>query len=348
MASESDAERQQPPPSPRPINIGVPPPDHDHDDCPESQTHYGDVRQLVGSPEDISSMPGPSIYSTPLVIPDTPQTRTDRDYPSTPSSGYFASHVSDLGPRAPRSIMNRTVSYPTAPHSTITGRRRPSSVVNEATHNLLRFPRRRPPDHEWTVFGELMGTPSDGGLLDGGGDGPNRASRASIREMFHNLPRSQSRTRGYRASPSRSPRVRTQRESEPPSPYDVFDSHINTPARGRSISPIRSFDPAPVHGVGNGRIPPQRTVSFSQTISSVASERTVMPPPKPLQKESRWTCKIPELPLLYRNILKCSVAYFIGSLFTFNPYLSGFVADLVASGPGDRTPSPSGHMVATM
>ncbi|KAL6303505.1 Fusaric acid resistance protein-like-domain-containing protein [Sparassis latifolia] len=57
---------------------------------------------------------------------------------------------------------------------------------------------------------------------------------------------------------------------------------------------------------------------------------------------------LPSIPPVYRNILKCSVAYFIGSLFTFSPYLSGFIADLTNYGPGESAPSPSGHMVATV
>ncbi|KAH9893586.1 Fusaric acid resistance protein-like-domain-containing protein [Cubamyces lactineus] len=68
---------------------------------------------------------------------------------------------------------------------------------------------------------------------------------------------------------------------------------------------------------------------------------------------SRWysLLKIPRIPPLtpvQRNILKCCIAYFIGSLFTFSPYLSGFIADITSDDPGDRTPSPSGHMVATV
>ena len=67
---------------------------------------------------------------------------------------------------------------------------------------------------------------------------------------------------------------------------------------------------------------------------------------------SRWKCfswpRIPTLSPVHRNILKCCVAYFIGSLFTFIPYLSAFIADITTDGPGERIPSPSGHMVATM
>ncbi|KAF8906326.1 Fusaric acid resistance protein-like-domain-containing protein [Mucidula mucida] len=46
------------------------------------------------------------------------------------------------------------------------------------------------------------------------------------------------------------------------------------------------------------------------------------------------------------NVFKCALAYFIGSLFTFSPYLSSFIGDL--RGPGERRPHPSGHMIATI
>ncbi|KAH9949028.1 Fusaric acid resistance protein-like-domain-containing protein [Amylocystis lapponica] len=58
--------------------------------------------------------------------------------------------------------------------------------------------------------------------------------------------------------------------------------------------------------------------------------------------------KLPTLPTVWRNVLKCSLAYFLGSLFTFSPYLSGFISDLTNYGPGEGIPSPSGHMVATV
>ncbi|KAJ6616683.1 hypothetical protein B0H10DRAFT_2036570 [Mycena sp. CBHHK59/15] len=64
----------------------------------------------------------------------------------------------------------------------------------------------------------------------------------------------------------------------------------------------------------------------------------------------RWFSpqRLPAVPLLYRNIFKCAVAYFVASLFTFNPYLSSLISDLTTYGDGERRPSPSGHMVATV
>ena len=51
---------------------------------------------------------------------------------------------------------------------------------------------------------------------------------------------------------------------------------------------------------------------------------------------------------LYYNVLKCAIAYFIASLFTFYQPLSDFIGDLSSYGPGARGPSPSAHMVATV
>lgn len=58
--------------------------------------------------------------------------------------------------------------------------------------------------------------------------------------------------------------------------------------------------------------------------------------------------RLPPIPLLWKNILKCSVAYFLASLFTFHPYLSHFFDDMTSYGTGECGPSPSGHMIATM
>lgn len=57
---------------------------------------------------------------------------------------------------------------------------------------------------------------------------------------------------------------------------------------------------------------------------------------------------VPTLPTLYRNILKCSLAYFLGSLFTYYAPLSRLVVDLTEDGPGEKYPSAAGHMVATV
>jgi hypothetical protein len=89
--------------------------------------------------------------------------------------------------------------------------------------------------------------------------------------------------------------------------------------------------------------------------TSTSSRRTVLPPGRGVESttnDSRrsWFsfCKLPTLTLVQRNVLKCSIAYFIASLFTFSPVLSHFIGDLTSYGAGAKGPSPSGHMVATM
>ncbi|TFK20952.1 hypothetical protein FA15DRAFT_672991 [Coprinopsis marcescibilis] len=57
---------------------------------------------------------------------------------------------------------------------------------------------------------------------------------------------------------------------------------------------------------------------------------------------------LPTLTVAHRNILKCAIAYFIASLFTFSPHLSGLFSGLISYGPGHHDPLPSGHMVATI
>lgn len=69
------------------------------------------------------------------------------------------------------------------------------------------------------------------------------------------------------------------------------------------------------------------------------------------ERSGRWwqrLVRLPTLPTLYRNILKCSLAYFLGSLFTYYLPLSRFISKLTQDGPGEKYPSATGHMVATV
>ena len=58
--------------------------------------------------------------------------------------------------------------------------------------------------------------------------------------------------------------------------------------------------------------------------------------------------RLPTFTIIHRNVLKCAIAYFVASLFTFSPHLSRFISDSSSYGPNNSTPSPTGHMVATM
>lgn len=72
--------------------------------------------------------------------------------------------------------------------------------------------------------------------------------------------------------------------------------------------------------------------------------------PLDLSKSRSWFFprSLPSISISYRNMLKCAIAYFIASLFTFSPYLSHLIGSMTSYGPGPHEPSPSGHMVATM
>ncbi|EKM80929.1 hypothetical protein AGABI1DRAFT_56115 [Agaricus bisporus var. burnettii JB137-S8] len=89
--------------------------------------------------------------------------------------------------------------------------------------------------------------------------------------------------------------------------------------------------------------------------TSTSSHRTIGPlggSTEPSANDTRYSwfslTNLPTLTLLQRNVLKCSIAYFIASLFTFSPTLSHFIGDLTSYGPGAKGPSPSAHMVATI
>ena len=110
---------------------------------------------------------------------------------------------------------------------------------------------------------------------------------------------------------------------------DILYPHPHTSSATSSKHPDNIEDGHEVHRSGPA-------FSRPQPVSSIPTVTL-----KDLKR--RWF----SLPL-HRNVLKCSIAYFVASLFTFCPYLSGLISDLVSYGPGRRAPTPSGHMVATM
>jgi hypothetical protein len=73
--------------------------------------------------------------------------------------------------------------------------------------------------------------------------------------------------------------------------------------------------------------------------------------PTPVEPAPRWYSmkSLPTPSNLHQSIIKCVIAYFIASLFTFSPYLSTFISDITSDNePGNSRPSPAGHMVATV
>ena len=92
--------------------------------------------------------------------------------------------------------------------------------------------------------------------------------------------------------------------------------------------------------------------SDTESSTPLLSPKDVDPKDHGLRRDlERWWKRIsylPTLPTLYRNILKCSLAYFLGSLFTYYTPLSRFISEVTQDGPGEKYPSAMGHMVATV
>ncbi|KAF9531596.1 Fusaric acid resistance protein-like-domain-containing protein [Crepidotus variabilis] len=87
----------------------------------------------------------------------------------------------------------------------------------------------------------------------------------------------------------------------------------------------------------------QPHADYDSDASSTSSTPTTTGP----RPRKRWYQLRPgDVPPVWRNVFKCAIAYLVASMFTFLPYLSSLLAD-VTSG-SSATPSPSGHMVATI
>ncbi|KAG6876062.1 hypothetical protein C0992_001108 [Termitomyces sp. T32_za158] len=87
----------------------------------------------------------------------------------------------------------------------------------------------------------------------------------------------------------------------------------------------------------------------SDSESDEEIEPSAEPSPVPWYSPRR----IQSVPILYRNVFKCAIAYFIASLFTFNPFLANILSKITSYGnmdrhSGSREPFPSGHMVASI
>ncbi|KAJ7646593.1 Fusaric acid resistance protein-like-domain-containing protein [Roridomyces roridus] len=85
----------------------------------------------------------------------------------------------------------------------------------------------------------------------------------------------------------------------------------------------------------------------SDTESTITGPPSIDETPPSTTTWWAWYHNLPPVPLLYRNIFKCALAYLFASLFTFSPFFSHWISD-VGEGDDQRRPSPSGHMVATV
>ncbi|KAL5528798.1 hypothetical protein ACEPAF_7935 [Sanghuangporus sanghuang] len=185
--------------------------------------------------------------------------------------------------------------------------RRALTELDLAAYNPRRNRVARGGEREWTVFGQLM---QDSGQL-------------RTPDISHSVKKRHSQ-RSIRASvPS------TTMPSRPESILQEGTSVVQSPVQETFPELERT---SAVHTDYD---------SVSGPGSDSESSTSVLPPPS---VPRRW--RIPEIPILYRNILKCAVAYFLGSLWTYVTPLSLMIGSITSG--GDRVPFPSGHMVATV
>lgn len=163
---------------------------------------------------------------------------------------------------------------------------------------------------------------------------------------------------------SRGPFLRMPQSSPVGSPPTLTSSPVANRAPEEPTSPIRlavdgqednlTRNPLSVdYGAINGDRRPTRLPSSSSSSSDSDSDT---PRPVPHQAhhsglfffKQPWRAEVPSISTLHRNMLKCAIAYFIASLFTFVPFLSKLISDISTFGHGHGLPSPSAHMIATM
>jgi hypothetical protein len=186
-------------------------------------------------------------------------------------------------------------------------------------------------DREWTVFSQRM--ENEGQLAPSASAGAG-AGAMSLRRTGGRSLRQQISRQSMRSAATGPPTDMFPEIDDFASPQEVgqnpFESafQVGETTGSSSEESLGNYDSDSSDDEDSGS-------THSQTSDSGTSSR------------SRWKLpELPTIPVLWRNILKCAVAYFIASLFTFSPYLSRWITDVTSS--GEKRPSPSGHMVATV
>lgn len=254
--------------------------------------------------------------------PDSRPTPSFLHAPRTPPSSQNIPHENRPSFRR---ALSASLSFNQRRHDTVS---RVQELASSFSRNSRLAQSDHPPHHpEWSLFAELISQESP---LPNASSTSTPATTVRARTLFPS-PRSARDTRGSYFDPA-------------PSSNGVLDSFHSEHSRRPSNLPSPSSPSPP---------PPDYASTRASTDDSsilANSDHARHSSARSVSTQTKWysPSRIPPLPPLYRNILKCCVAYFIGSLFTFSPYLSGFIADITGGDPGDRIPSPSGHMVATM
>ncbi|KAF6761178.1 hypothetical protein DFP72DRAFT_880344 [Ephemerocybe angulata] len=206
-------------------------------------------------------------------------------------------------------------------------------------------------EHQWTLFGQLMqtdgaheGTASDrdSGLSAPSGGGARRLSmhRASLLRLG-----ARNRSPGTRSTNSN--------HNNNLNPTLLNSPVEENPASSRSPSPSRPLSDswATSSGLDANRFRRTGETDYnSEDSDDEVEERKGDGEGYMRRKWRRLRSLVPTMPVVYRNVLKGAIAYFVASLFTFEPHLSTLFSGLVSykNDGEEKLPLPSGHMVATI
>lgn len=330
---------------------------------------------LVGSPDQLDPIVTPR--RRPIPIPSTLN-----------ASSSFLSHAQRPSLTAHRSISSPT--FPRTPRRNLADPGTSASITSAHRHGVTSaaFPVRwsAKPEHQWSLFGQLMENEGQLPTSPSSQSGTSRRSALGARKRKARSPSVNNRA-GALLSASASGDQRSfvsssvtsfvgHRDESGSDPF--FTPNVQSPDAVREGEQYPGFaveflhDRLSEHEEYNSNLSSDSdndhdgghnshshsgsdSESDSEFESELTSTSTLLPsPPAPTTTAPslfpRFWYRIPELSPVHRNILKCSIAYFVASLFTFSPYLSGLMAQLTNYGSegGKVRPSPSGHMVATM
>lgn len=234
--------------------------------------------------------------------------------PSTPPIRPIPSFGS-LPSSSQRPQLQRSVSH-TIAHSR---RTRPPVSAPQKLRESFRVSLARPTlEPQWSLFEQLM--ENEGQLMTSGPRARRNIVNASRRSQF-------SSSRALAPEPASTN-------------VDQFHSASQSPVHGHRD--LRAL----VEPEVSNESPSEFESEDGSQVHEGSSSTTVAPPPA--SSHCFLRLQVPTVPVLWRNVFKCAVAYLLASLFTFSPYLSGFFSDISTSGPGNSRPSPTGHMIASM
>ncbi|KAG8214184.1 hypothetical protein J3R82DRAFT_10973 [Butyriboletus roseoflavus] len=175
---------------------------------------------------------------------------------------------------------------------------------------------------------------------------------SSVRQwsLFGQLMENEGQLRGSGAVPPESRQTSLDRQSRRPWALSIVQSPVEELSSDVSFAqfPTPVADP-PQAGSVQDAYSEQQSATDEEVSSEGSEEMTTTATRVSRTAITRWIpARVPTIPLLWKNMLKCSVAYFIGSLFTFHPSLSRFFGDLTSYGSGGGGPYPSAHLIATI